>query len=244
MPSLSLRFNRIRKSARKLRRYLPRPNDVVVFVAGMMVALIGVRLASHVPLGARPLTARGHDTVAIMWLPPTVERWKDQMQAAGKRYDIDPELLAIIMTVESGGNPKARSEAGARGLMQLMPQTAADIAKERLKPPRQQYDLEDPRNNIEFAAAYLSMLRDEFGEARHGPDWNTTVEYVAAGYNGGPGTAGALHRGEGLRDIEPVIYSRDVYNMWRERHAPSSPTYDRWRERGGTKLIMQAQTVL
>jgi hypothetical protein len=38
-----------------------------------------------------------------------------------------------------------------------------------------------------------------------------------------------------------VIYSRDAFNMWRERHAGNSPTFDRWKERGGQRLIDAAK---
>lgn len=214
-----------------------------MFSCGVLAAVIVMRLASPVSTAPAPvpLAAADDARVSISWLPPTVQKWQGPIEESGRRYGIDPELLAIIMTVESGGYAKAKSEAGAVGLMQVMPPTAQDIARRHLKAPRPSYDLEDPRTNIEFGAAYLDFLRDEFGEARHGPDWDTTVELVAAGYNGGPGTAGALYRGEGLRDIEPVTYSRDVYNMWRERDAPRSPTYERWLERGGASLVKKAK---
>ena len=74
------------------------------------------------------------------------------------------------------------------------------------------------------------------------PTWNTTVELLAAGYNGGPGAANSVEQGKGLRDTQTVIYSRDAFNMWRERHSAKSPTFDRWKERGGFRLIDKAKT--
>ena len=70
---------------------------------------------------------------------------------------------------------------------------------------------------------------------------NECVELVAAGYNGGPGAAGNLYRGRGLEAIETLSYSRDAMNLWRERVSGSSPTYTRWFERGGKKLVEKAQ---
>lgn len=230
-----------KSTLKQIRRRLPALRDVLVFSAGVLLAVLITRLAAMPPFSPRPLEA-GKAQLNIQWLPPSVERWSSHFKEYGEKYDIDPELLAIITTVESGGDPQAQSEAGATGLMQVMPLTAKDIAEKYLKEPRAQYDLKDPRTNIEFGAAYLNVMRDEFGEQRHGPDWNTTVEYVAAAYNGGGGTAGALYRGEGLRDTEPVVYSRDVYNMWRERRAPQSPTYERWLERGGSALVNKASS--
>jgi soluble lytic murein transglycosylase-like protein len=186
----------------------------------------------------------GDSNISIPWLSPTVRQWEDTIKEMGQRYSVDPELLAIIMTLESGGHPKARSEVGAVGLMQVTPPTAGDIARKHVLQPRTDYNLEDPRTNIEFGAAYLAFLRDHFGSAEHGPDWGATVELIAAGYNGGPSAASALEEGEGLRDTQTVSYSRDAFNMWRERHAPASPTYDRWLERGGSRLIDQAKTAL
>ena len=92
-----------------------------------------------------------------------------------------------------------------------------------------------------FGTAYLALLRDEFGTTAQGPSWNATVELIAAGYNGGPGASNSLEKGEGLRDPQTVIYSRDAFNMWRERHAASSPTFERWKERGGYILLDKAK---
>jgi hypothetical protein len=49
------------------------------------------------------------------------------------------------------------------------------------------------------------------------------------------------YKGEGLTDTQTVVYSRDVFNMWRERFQKDSPTYDRWLERGGQALIDAAK---
>ena len=205
-----------------------------VAAVGLLTGAVLIRQASIVPLRSKA----GHITAS--WIPETVKRWDKPIAEMAQKYDIDPDLLAILMTLESGGYSKAKSEAGAEGLMQITPPTAQDIAKKYLKHPVESYDLLDPRTNIEFGAAYLAHLRDVFGERGQGPSWDATVELIAAGYNGGPGAAGKLYRGEGLRDTQTVVYSRDAFNMWRERHAKSSPTFDRWVERGGSALLEKA----
>jgi soluble lytic murein transglycosylase-like protein len=210
-------------------------------LAGALLALgslqVYIRMTNH----AKPLQPQS-SSITIPWLPVTVQRWKVPIQEMARKYNIDPDLLAIIMIMESGGYAEARSEANAQGLMQVTPPTARDIAAKFLKQPGAAYDLYDPRTNIEFGAAYLSHLRDTFGATDHGPSWNTTVELVAAGYNGGPGAAGSLEKGQGLRGMQTLAYSRDVCNMWRERHADVSPTFERWAERGGSTLINKAET--
>lgn len=207
---------------------------------GMLLTAGAFGLLSLIRSGQTPLPYQANGITAS-WIPASVRKWEPQITEAAKKYNLDPNLIAIIMTIESGGNPNAKSGAGAQGLMQITPPTAKDIAAKFLKESRTDYDIYDPKTNIEFGAAYLSYLRKEFGEAEQRPSWNITVELVAAGYNGGPGAANSVYKGEGLNDTETVVYARDAFNMWRERRATKSPTFDRWKERGGDSLIKSAQ---
>lgn len=211
-----------------------------MLVVGAGLTFGGFQIANAINNAKVPLKAE-QTGITISWLPETVTRWEDLINEMAKKYDIDPNLAAIIMTLESGGYSKASSEADAKGLMQITPPTAKDIAAKFLREPTTSYDLLDPRTNIEFGTAYLAYLRKEFGDAKQGPSWNYTVELIAAGYNGGPGAASSVYRSEGLTDTQTVVYSRDVFNMWRERHAAKSPTFDRWQERGGSELIDKAK---
>ncbi len=221
-----------------LRHRLPARRDAAMLVLGGLIALAGLGLYMII---SRPVPLKPQSTaIAISWLPSSVKHWQAPMSEMSKKYGIDPDLLAIIMTLESGGYAKAESNADAHGLMQVTTLTAKDIAAKFLKQPRGSYNLSDPRTNIEFGAAYLAYLRDQFGTAAQGPSWDSTVELIAAGYNGGPGAANSLEQGKGLHDTQTVIYSRDAFNMWRERRARSSPTYDRWLERGGYRLVDKA----
>jgi soluble lytic murein transglycosylase-like protein len=205
--------------------------------AVIVLAIMGVR---HVIDDAQTPLRPESASLTTPWLSPTVTRWRPVIDQMAKKYNIDPNLIAIIMTLESGGYSKANS-GQAVGLMQVTPITGKDIASKYLKTPTSHYNLSDPKTSIEFGTAYLAELRDLFGTAQQGPDWNSTVELIAAGYNGGPGAALSLERGQGLTDTQTVVYSRDAFNMWRERHAKTSPTFDRWKERGGQTLIDQAK---
>lgn len=88
--------------------------------------------------------------------------------AAATQYGVDPSLALAVAQQESGFNPSAISSAGAIGVMQLMPATAAQLG---VTNPM------DPQQNISGGVRYLSMLLSEFGDP---------VEAVAA-YDWGPG---------------------------------------------------------
>ena len=226
-----LSFKRLSKKFNKIK-----PRDLACGVMGAAIVVAGFSMIDS--FKAQPVAlAPQVSGISSPWIPESVKKWDPIIREMSAKYNLDPNFIAIIMTIESGGNQQAKSHVGAQGLMQIMPATAQDIAAKHLKKPMTNYDIYDPKTNIEFGAAYLAYLRDEFGEQDQGPSWNATAELVAAGYNGGPGAAGNLNRGKGLESLETLSYSRDVYNMWRERNSPQSPTFNRWVERGGSALL-------
>ncbi|MFM0638084.1 lytic transglycosylase domain-containing protein [Paraburkholderia metrosideri] len=89
--------------------------------------------------------------------------------AAGQQYNVDPRLLAAVMTPESSGDPTAVSSKGATGLMQLMPGTAKDMGVT---------DPTDPKQNIFGGAKYLAQQLDKY----------QSVPLALAAYNAGPAT--------------------------------------------------------
>jgi soluble lytic murein transglycosylase len=230
---MKLKFQR-----NKLQKYVRlSARDGVMLLLGVLICLAAMGADRFVQ---RPVPlAAVHNGITISWTPDTVKRWSPQIDTMAKRYNIDPNYIAIIMTMESGGYAKADS-GYAQGLMQITPATAKEIAAKHLKKPVDSYDIWDPATNIEFGTAYLAWLRDQFGVANQGPSWNATAELVAAGYNGGPGAANDLEQGTGLTSLQTLSYSRDVFNMWRERTAADSPTFDRWKDRGGKTLLDKA----
>ena len=68
---------------------------------------------------------------------------------AGQQHNLDADLLASVVKAESNGNARAVSRAGARGLMQLMPKTAAEQGV---------YDSFRPDQNVRGGSAYLNEL--------------------------------------------------------------------------------------
>lgn len=93
--------------------------------------------------------------------------------------NVDPYLVFAIIRAESKFQTSAESPAGARGLMQIMPETAQWIAEQQGITDYSTIDLHDPQDNIQFGCWYLSDLMREFDEQ---------VPLVAAAYNAGRGT--------------------------------------------------------
>lgn len=191
-----------------------------------------------------PENGNAESHLVVEWLPTTVSRWKPKIETYSHDYDIDPNLLAIMMTIESGGDPNANSGA-AKGLMQITDPTARDIVSKHL---RREYrstdaDLTNPDTSIEFGAAYIRYLIDQFGNPDQGPSWDETVTLVAAGYNGGPGAAAHYRddKWKGLENYahETFSYARYVRVMWQERHDPLSFTYRYWYDTANGKALIE-----
>jgi soluble lytic murein transglycosylase-like protein len=92
-----------------------------------------------------------------------------EITAAAKKHGLDPALLAGLVKQESGFDPNAGSPAGARGLTQLMPGTAAGLGVTNVL---------DPAQSLEGGAKYLRQQLDAFGG---------DVTRALAVYNAGPG---------------------------------------------------------
>ena len=94
--------------------------------------------------------------------------YEDIIREAALKYGVDPDLVRAVIRTESNFNPLAKSRAGAKGLMQLMPRLAKELG---ISNPF------DPRENVLGGTKYLSKLLD-----RHDGD----VRLALASFNAGP----------------------------------------------------------
>lgn len=90
--------------------------------------------------------------------------FREVVESEARRYRIDPLLLFAVMREESAFEPRARSAAGAFGLMQLLASTAGWMAASQSQPPPTVETLYDPAVSVGLGAAYLRFLLDRFPE--------------------------------------------------------------------------------
>ena len=121
---------------------------------------------AHAAQRVRETSAAEHTTAAAQerFANPELTR---VIHSAAQKYEVDPKLVSAVAEVESGGDQNAVSPAGAVGVMQLMPDTAAGLG---INP----YDM---KSNVEGGAKYLREMLDTF---------DGDVKKAVAAYNAGP----------------------------------------------------------
>jgi len=93
-------------------------------------------------------------------------RYEAIVRGHAKNYDLDPALLAAVIYTESRFDAQARSNAGAIGLMQLLPDTARGIAVRTGGNRFVVDDLYVPELNVRYGAWYLRHLLNRYGDER------------------------------------------------------------------------------
>lgn len=175
---------------------------------------------------AGTLTASGDHRHYYGFYP--VPRWKP---TGGFR--VDRALIYAFMRQESAFKVRAKSHAGARGLMQLMPATAGFMAQRRFR-GRARNELYNPEFNIALGQKYLRHL---IGHNNVQGD----MFLLAAAYNGGPGNLGKWQRRVSRLSSDPLMFiesiparetrqfiERVLANLWvyRERLGQPAPSLD------------------
>lgn len=166
------------------------------------LALVGVAIIA--PLAAQAVQ---HDTpapvvkVAVVieapvapMVAPVPYKYATEIHENAKRFGVTPKLVFAVIKAESDFNPRAVSRTGARGLMQLMPDTAAKLNVT---------DSFNPRENIRGGTQHLAYLLDRY----HG-----NVRLAVAAYNAGEG---AVDRFGGIPPYEETQqYVRAVMDVY------------------------------
>lgn len=165
------------------------------------MAAIGQAVRAIIVLTLAAASARGdpiptESEVVRSQAGDPIERWRGLVAEAAARFGISAAWIRAVMRAESGGlttldGRPITSSAGAMGLMQIMPQTYADL-RERYKLGGDPYDAHD---NIMAGAAYLREMFDRYGYPN-----------LFMAYNAGPARLDAYLQGGAPLPSETVTY--------------------------------------
>jgi soluble lytic murein transglycosylase-like protein len=139
---------------------------VNLHVAGGRVAIRAEEVVAIEPEDYFPLLASE--------APPT-SPFADLIRAAAQKHGVDEDLISSLIIAESNFNPRAISRKSARGLMQLMPDTAARLDVR---------DAFDPAQNVDAGTRYLKELLEKYGQ---------DLTLALAAYNAGPDRIAQYH---------------------------------------------------
>lgn len=140
----------------------------ILWITGILAFLFMVPLLLNGTLGLlrnAGFWPAGNGEIAPFFTPQ-VQHWSHHLERWGETYDVDPNLLATIMQIESCGNPTVSSPAGAQGLFQVMPFHFA---------PGE--DMLSPEVNVLRSVLFIHECKRYAGE---------DVGLILACYNGGP----------------------------------------------------------
>jgi len=201
-----------------LARAVPLLLAAAALAAALPIATVLIRRIDSTPaLGEAP----NQSSLPALYTPE-VQRWSSEIEAWSAQYDLPAPLVATVMQIESCGDPRARSGAGALGLFQVMPfHFGADEAAL------------DPDTNARRGLGYLARSLELAGGR---------VDLALAGYNGGHSRisqAAELWPDETRRY---VAWGSAIYADAASGHSVS-PALEAWLNAGGVRLCRAASTV-
>jgi soluble lytic murein transglycosylase-like protein len=189
---------------------------VVVILISALLGSFAWKASPSAPVAAlQPVTLTGVSSIFRI----EVRHWADSISRWAAASQLDPNLVATIMQIESCGDPRATSSAGAMGLFQVMP-----FHFRALDNPY------DPDTNAVRGLAYLARsLAAGGGDAR----------LAMAGYNGG---IGVISRGEWAWPAQTKRYVKYGVPIYEDARSglSSSVALNEWYEKYGAGLCRQA----
>ena len=172
------------KKRRKRRKKMSTGKKVAIIV--LIVLLIFAIAAVIVIINWKSIIQKAEDILPTAFTYPT--EYEEYVTKYGTEYNVEPALIYAVIKTESSFKPKAVSNVGARGLMQLM-EEAFTWLKYRMGDQRDiTFDsMFDPQTNIQYGTYYLSFLLEHY---------NNNIDLAVAAYHGGIGTVdGWLEQG-------------------------------------------------
>ena len=124
---------------------------------------------AYLPYNLSAGEARSCNQFSAKTLNKKADPYKKLIEKSAKKYDVDADLIKSVIASESCFREMVTSCKGAAGLMQLMPETAAELGV---------FDIYDPKENIDAGTRYLSRLLKRYGGS---------VTHAVAAYNAGAG---------------------------------------------------------
>jgi len=197
----------------------------VLLNTGDTILLLGEQVIHllDLPFSASSFNTPSTGDVIAPLFTHEIDHWAADIDRWATEYDLDPNLLATVMQIESCGHPTVSSSAGAQGLFQVMPFHFGS-AEDQL----------DPDTNAMRGASVLNTCLEMA---------NGDPGMAMACYNGGPSV---LYQDFNSWLAEPQRYYRWGTGIYTDalQNNPTSPTLDAWLNAGGATLCQMASTEL
>jgi soluble lytic murein transglycosylase-like protein len=205
-----------------LRRFLLPPISVILVSAFLALFLIQIQVdtASTAPLPTEQALTKAlppDDGIADLFTPE-VQYWEDEILEWSKEFDLDPNLVATVMQIESCGYERAKSVVDAKGLFQVMPHHF-----------KKKDDPYDPDTNAIKGLTYLRQSLISGGSTR----------MALAGYNAGIGRAKTAESDWPDETQRYVFWGHKIYQD-AKIGKDHSGRLDNWLSRGGKNLCERA----
>lgn len=210
------------RQADRRRRITPRTVALIVLILlALVVAADLTILEGRWPFGGRAAqTVTNPNAPLAQFFSPSVLHWEPEIEVWAKAYDVNPNVIALVMQIESCGDPVAISPAGALGLMQVMPFHFENGE-----------NMLNPDTNVRRGMNFFHECLKEHA------DWD--VGLALACYNGGPGV---VYNSRDEWPAETRRYYQWATGLWQDvvRGDEDSVTLSDWLSAGGQNLCTRA----